>query len=583
MLQDLRYARTLMRSRGFAAVTILTLGLAIGAGTAIFSVVNAVLLEPLPYPAPDRLVTLVASLVLVRATARTRELSIRVALGASRGRVARQLFTETAGLALVGATLGVGVAIAGVRGLLALTPQCLPWLDATGRSDALDGPVLAFVTLLMLVATLLIGTLPALLAGRLSLHGTIAAAAGAPSSSRTHALIVVAETALAVTLLVGAALLVRSFVTLRAVDPGFRTARTVSVPMALNLPRFQSTAATAQLARDGLERLRGVTGVEAAAAGCCVPMLGRYGMPFTISGRVSRGADLAGWVNVSPGYFRVFGIPVVRGRDFTERDTAASPGVVIINETMARQQWPKGDALNQRLTIGRGLVAVDEPLLQIVGIVGDVVDSGLDGAPLPMLYVPVAQVPDALTALHARAPLTWFPRTQGNPFSLRDQIEAALLEASAGIPVGKASIRSKDDQVSETTNAARIRTALVALFALSALALAVIGIYGVMAYLVQQRTRDIGIRLALGAQRSTILRRVLGESMTMTATGVALGLVSAALLTRYLRGLLFNVSPLDPAAFALVAAVFAVAAALAAYGPARRATDIDPAIAMRND
>jgi len=443
--------------------------------------------------------------------------------------------------------------------------------------------VLAFVGVLALVTTILIGTLPALQAGRSSLARTIAAPASAPSSNRTRTLIVVAETALAVALLVGAALLVKSFVTLRAVDPGFQTARTISIPMALNLPRFPSTAATAQLVRNGLERLGGVTGVEAAAAGCCAPMLGRYGMPFTIPGRVSTGAALAGWVNVSPGYFRVFGIPVVRGRDFTEFDSPGSPGVVIINETMARQQWPNGDALNQRLVIGRGLVAVDELPLQIVGIVGDVADSGLDNAPLPMMYVPVAQVADALTVLHARMPLTWFVRTQGSPFVLRDQIEAALVEASGGIPIGRTSIRSMDDQVAETTNAASFRAMLVTLFASSALALAVIGIYGVMASLVQQRTREIGIRLALGAQRSTILTRVLGESMTMTATGVALGLAGAALLTRYLRGLLFGVSPLDPLAFALVATAFSVAAALAAYGPARRATRVDPLIALRNE
>jgi predicted permease len=525
----------------------------------------------------------VASLLLVHASGRTRELSIRAALGASRARVARQLFTETATLALAGATLGIGVALAGVHGLLALTPQYLPWINAAGWSAVLDWRVLAFVVMLTIAVTTLIGTLPSLQAGRASLPRIIAPAVSAPSSNRTRTLIVVSETALAVMLLVGAALLVQSFVALRAVDPGFQTARTLSVPMALNLPRFQATAATTQLVRDGLERLRGVTGVEAAAAGCCAPMLGRYGMPFTIPGRVSTGADLAGWVNVSPGYFRVFGIPVVRGRDFTEVDSAGSPGVVIINETMARQQWPNGNALDERLVIGRGLVAVDEPPLQIIGIVGDVLDTGLNGATVPMMYVPVAQVPDALTALHARSPLTWFVRTQGNPFTLRDRIEAALLEASGGIPIGRASIRSMDDQITETTNAASFRAVLVTLFASSALALAVIGIYGVMSYLVQQRTRDIGIRLALGAQRSTILTRVISESMAMTASGVALGLVGAALLTRYLRGLLFNVSPLDPLAFGLMATVFSAAAALAAYGPARRATEVDPMIALRNE
>jgi putative ABC transport system permease protein len=200
-----------------------------------------------------------------------------------------------------------------------------------------------------------------------------------------------------------------------------------------------------------------------------------------------------------------------------------------------------------------------------------------------MMYVPIAQVSDALTALHARMPLTWFVRTQGSPFALRDRIETALLEASGGIPIGKTSIRSLDDQVAETTNAASFRAVLVTLFASSALALALIGIYGVMAYLVQQRTRDIGIRIALGAPRSTILTRVLGESMTMTAIGVALGLVGAALLTRYLRALLFNVSPLDPLAFGLMATVFSGAATLAAYGPARRATAVDPVIALRNE
>jgi len=339
-----------------------------------------------------------------------------------------------------------------------------------------------------------------------------------------------------------------------------------------------------QMVRDGAERLRTVPGVEVASATCCVPLEGGYGLPFQIVGRPLEQGPFHGggaWLTISPGYFDVFKIPVKRGRAFTDRDTAAGPPVVIINEAMARQFWKDGDPLSERLVIGRGVMRefASEPERQVIGIVGDVRGGGLNNEPGPTMYIPQGQVPDAVNALNMRiSTMKWVVRTRTEPYALSSAIQEQLRQAT-GLPVSE--IRTMDDVVARSTSRQRFNMLLMTVFGAAAVLLAAIGIYGLMAYSVEQRTQEIGIRLALGAQASGVRRMIVLQGMSLAAIGVVVGIASAFGLTRFMANLLFGVQARDPIVFIGIPLALAVVALVAVWLPAQRVTRVDPLTALR--
>jgi predicted permease len=369
------------------------------------------------------------------------------------------------------------------------------------------------------------------------------------------------------------------------VAPGFEANNVLTMRMSFTEPRFQTAASVEQAIEAGVERLRTIPGVVSASASCCLPLEGGYGLGFKIVGRPAEQEQSQGggsWTTVSPGYFEVFKIPVIRGRTFTDRDNAAAPPVAIINEAMAKQYWKTGDPLNDRLTIGRGGMKefASEPDRQIIGVVADSRDNGLNQDPGPKMFVPQAQIPDLVNALNTRiSPMSWVIRTKVSPLSLAASAQTQLRQAT-GLPV--ADIRSMSQIVSRSTSRERFNTLLMTTFALCALALAAIGIYGVMAYAVQQRTREIGVRLALGAAPSAVHRMVVLQGMRLALIGVLIGVGAAYGLSRYMSTLLFGVEARDPLVFVGVPLLLAFIALVAVWIPAGRASRIDPLGALRS-
>ena len=533
----------------------------------------------------------VANLLLVRATGRRREIAVRAAIGAGRGRIMRQLLTESVVLSLTGGVLGSILGIIGIRALLAVNTAGLPRIGQDGSLVGLDWRVLLFTIGVSLGTGILFGLIPAVQGSRADLSSTLKESAGRSGTgfrqNKARSLLVVIEVALALILLIGSALLIRTAVALGRVDPGFDARNVLTMRMSLTGPRFLKSEGVEQMVRDGVERLRSVPGVVAASATCCVPLQGGYGLPFVVVGRPlpPDGPFHGGgsWVTISPGYFDVFKIPVTRGRAFNERDTQQSPGVVIINETMARRFWEKGDPLNDRLVIGRGVMRefAAEPERQIIGVVGDVRNGGLNNDPGPMMYIPQAQVPDAANALNVGlTPISWVVRTQVEPRSVSDAVQEQLRQAS-GLPVSN--VRTMSDVVSTSTSRQQFNMWLMTVFGGSALLLAAIGIYGLMAYSVEQRTQEIGIRLALGAPATSVKNMIVRQGMTLTLVGVVVGVGSAYLLSRFVSSFLFGVTATDPLIFVAVPVVLSAVAFLAVWLPARRASRIDPIIALRAD
>jgi predicted permease len=530
----------------------------------------------------------VASLLLARATGRKREMAIRAAIGASRERIIRQLLTESVLLSLTGGVLGLVLGILGIRALLAINTAGLPRVGENGTVVGVDGRVLAFTILVSVGTGILFGLIPAFQASRADLSGALKEGSGRSGTgarqNRARSFLVVAEVALALVLLVGAALLVRTAVALRSVDPGFDTTNVLTMRMSMSGTRYLKSEGVEQAVRDGVERIRALPGVVAASATCCVPLEGGYGLPFVIVGRPLQDGPYhggGGWLTVSPGYFEVFKIPVKRGRSFNERDTGRSTPVVVINEAMARLLWTKGDPLSDRLVIGRGVMRefADEPERQIVGVVGEVRDGGLNNEPGPTMYIPQAQVPDAANALNVRiTPMAWVVRTSSAPQALSGPVQEALRQAT-GLPVSE--IRTMDQVVSRSTSRERFNMWLMAVFGLSALLLAAIGIYGLMAYSVEQRTQEIGIRLALGANANQVKNMVVAQGMRLAVVGVVIGMASALALTRFIASVLYGVEAKDPVVFSAAPAILALVALLAAWIPARRASRVDPIEALR--
>jgi predicted permease len=530
----------------------------------------------------------VANLLLIRASARKRELATRSALGAGRWHIIRQLLTESLLVSLTGGLLGLVLGFAGVRFLLAINPGSIPRIGEDGSAVTVDLNVLLFTLGVSVLTGVLFGLVPAVSASRKSLAAVLNESSSRAGvgfrSGKVRSLLVVSEMALALVLVIGAALLIRTFMKLQSVDPGFDTHNVLTMAMSISGDRFLKTSGVAQVIRDGTERINGVAGVTAAAAACCLPLQGGFGLPFNIVGRPNGNnpnTGGAGYFPVSWSYFDVFKVPVVRGRNFTEHDDGSAPGVVIINEAMARQFWPKGDPLSDRVVIGAGMGPVFvEPARQVIGVVGDTRDGGLNQDPGPTMYIPVAQMPDKVTELNSRiAPLWWIVRTRMEPHMLTSAVTNAIREATGGLPV--AHIRSMDEIVVLTTSRERFNMLLLSVFGASALLMAAIGIYGLMAYSVQQRTQELGVRMALGAQAANIRNMVIRQGMVLAGIGLVIGIGGAFWLTRFLTGFLFGVKSWDPTAFVLTPIFLCGVALVAVWLPARRATRVDPISALR--
>jgi predicted permease len=464
----------------------------------------------------------------------------------------------------------------------------LPRVGVEGALVGLDWRVLTFTILAAAVTGILFGLIPALESSRPDLSATLKESGGRGGTGFRHnkarTILVVGEVSLAVVLLVGSALLIRTSLALGAVKPGFDAENVLTMRMSIDGPQFTKSAAVDQMLRDGFERIRRIPGVTAVSATCCVPLEGGYGLPFIVMGRPLTDGPFhggGGWQTVSPGFFEVFKIPVVRGRTYTERDTAGSPPVVVINQAMARRYWPNADPLNDKIWIGKGLMpqlATEQPR-QIIGIVGDVRGNGLDNDPGPAMYLVQAQVPDAINALNAAlTPMRWIVRTRGNPLRAASAVQEQIRQVT-GLPV--TDVRTMDEIVSRSTSRQRFNMLLMTIFGGAALFLAGIGIYGLMAYSVQQRTQEIGIRLALGADTAGVRRMVVVQGMRLALIGVAVGIAAALALTRLLATFLFGVKDKDPAVFTTVAILLSLVSFLAVWLPARRATRIDPVIALR--
>jgi predicted permease len=530
----------------------------------------------------------VANLLLARATGRRREIAIRAAVGGSRARIIRQLLTESVLLSAAGGVLGLIVGWLGIRALLTVNTAGLPRVGEDGSLVGIDWRVLVFTLLVSLVTGVLFGLIPALQGSRIDLTTTLKESSSRSGSgfrqNKVRSILVVTEVALALVLLIGSALLIRTSVALSRVDPGFDVRNVLTMRMSMTGPQFQRAEAVEQVIRNGVERVRAIPGVLHASATCCVPLQGGYGLGFNIVGRPPGDGPFhggAGWYTVSSGYFEVFRIPVKRGRTFEDRDDGRGTPVAIINEAMAREYWPKGDPLSDRIVIGRGAMKefATEPERQIIGIVGDTRDGGLNSEPEPMMFIPQAQVPDAANALNVGlAPMIWVVRTAGDPQSLSQAIQDTIRQAT-GLPVSN--VHSMREIASISISRDRFNMWLMTVFGGCAVLLAAIGIYGLMAYSVEQRTQEIGIRLALGAQAGQVKTMVIRQGMTLAIIGVAIGVTAAFVLARFISTLLYGVTARDPLVFAGVPVLLALVALVAVWLPAARASRVDPITALR--
>jgi putative ABC transport system permease protein len=512
----------------------------------------------------------VANLLLARATVRAKEIAVRTALGASRWRIIRQLLTESALLSLVGGGLGLLLSVWLTRLLISISPPNSPRFDEIKP----DARVLAFTVALTLLTGLLFGLAPALQSSRIDLNerlkeGGRSGTAGA-GHNRMRSLMMVSEIALSFMLLVGAGLLIKSFMRLRDVSPGFNADHVLSLRVSAG--KYANGEPRAQFYRQAVEHLQTLPGVQSVGAVLSLPLGGdtlNVGRAFIREGRPATPEESgdAAYLVATPAYFRALQIPLLAGRPFTDQDTDQAAKIMIVNETMARQLWPGESPVGRRLTIWR-----DEKFpREIVGVVGDVKES-LDTEAGPQMYVPYAQ--DANWSS-----MSFVIRAQGDPMSLTAGARNEFRSLDKGIPVF--GVRTMNEVLAISVAPRRTPMLLLSAFAGVALLLAMMGIYGVTAYYVTQRTQEIGIRMALGAQMSDVLKLVLKGGMALALLGIAAGLVGAFALTRLLSSLLFGVKPTDLATFAAVSLCLVTTALIACYIPARRATKVDPLVALR--
>jgi predicted permease len=532
----------------------------------------------------------VASLLLIRAFRRQREIAIRSALGAGRRRIVQQLLTESMLLAAVGGALGVALGVAAMRALLLIDTAGLPRLVDVETLFGIDWRVAGFAVTVSIATGVLFGLMPAIASARVDLNGVIKGG-GVRSGrdrrdNRTRSALVLVEIALAVVLLIGAGLLIRTSLAIGSVERGFSAENVLLVRSSLTGARYPSTASVEQIVRAGRERLLTIPGVVEVGTGCCVPTRFSSNLPFDVIGRdVPQGevAGVADYAVAGPGYFAAFRTPLLRGRDFSDADTGGAPGAVIVNAAYASRFWPDGDALGQRIRIGAGRLNILglEPEREIVGIVGDVRNRSLGTEPAPTMYVPQAQLSDRFNAFFLGSiPLTWAVRTVGSPASVAEAIADEIREVT-GVPV--IDIDTMEQVVSLATARERFNMLLMSIFGGTALVLAALGIYGLLAYSVEQRTQELGVRVALGAEPHQIRGIVLRQGGVLVAAGVAGGLVAAFYLSNLLASFLFGVEPRDAAVFIAVPVALTLMGVGTVAIVARRAGRVDPLESLRHE
>jgi putative ABC transport system permease protein len=519
----------------------------------------------------------VANLLLARAAARESEMAVRTALGAGRGRLVRQLLTESVMLGLLGAGFGLLLAVWGVEILIGMQPQGIPRLDDV----SIDRTVMLFALLLAVFTGLVFGLVPAVQSTRGAVAGTIKesgrGALTSRSGSRVRSALVIAEMALAVMLLAGAGLLIRSFTKLASVDPGFRVEQALTFEVSLPDLRYEKEPQQVMFFDQLLPRLSSIPGVRSAGGVLSLPLNGSsFVLTFEVAGRppVPPAQQPAMQVRVAtPEYFSTIGIPLRRGRMFTEQDRVGTPAVVLITEAAAKQYFPNEEPLGKKITLGWGHgPGTPRAGGEVVGIIGDIKDDGLNEADPPQIYLPYRQWPVQAMAVVLK--------TSVPPASVADTVRREVYAVDPLLPV--ANVRTLEQVVARSISQPRFYTTLLGIFAAVALTLAAIGIFGVLSYAVVQRTREIGIRMALGARAASVVGLVVWHAMSLAAAGVALGSLLAWILsTSMMSGLLFSTDPRDLMTFSAVAVTLTVVALLAAYVPARRATRVDPIVALR--
>jgi putative ABC transport system permease protein len=527
----------------------------------------------------------VAGLLLARSEMRQREIALRTALGAGRSRLVRQLLTESLLLAVAGGLVGLLLAVWGVQGLVLAAPPSVPRLDAVG----IDVRVLGYTLGVTLLTGILFGLAPALHAVRGDLTGALTDGGRAGTTGRgrqrVRQALVTGQIAVALVLVTGAGLLVQSFLRLRQVDPGFEPEHLLTARVELSPVRYHDNDVKRRFYENLLERLRSIPDVRSAATARALPMTGRLEIgdwSFILEGQAASPPlptdwHPADWQVVSPDYFRTMGIPMLQGRDFAATDRLGTPGAMIVNRTLARQAWPDGDALGRRVLLGGG--NADSVWRTVVGIVGDVRHRGLTASPRPEMFLPYAQFPagtgTAPPSMHVVL------RAAGDPSALATALGAAVAALDPDVPLS--GVQTMETAMGSWAAERRLIMLLVSGFALVALVLGSVGIYGVMAQLVAQREREIGVRMALGALPGQILGLVVSQSAWLVGAGILAGTAGALAVTRLLTGLLFQVRPTDPLTFLGTALVLVVAAAGATLVPALRAVRTDPAHALRSE
>ena len=519
----------------------------------------------------------VANLQLAQSAARRREIAVRMALGAGGGRIARQLLVESALLAAVGGAAGALLAVWGTDALVAALPENL--LPSVVEIKV-DWRVLTFAFGAALVTGVLFGLAPAWQARKVDVNSTLKEGGdkGGVARGRLRGALVVAEVALSLTLLAGAGLLTRTFANLMSVAPGFDPRGVLTLQVALDGPRYDTSQKAAAFYRDALERVSRLPGVEAAAVTNKLPLDWQFRMPVVLPEKPDQ-AHMTQFRMISPDYFRAMKISLRQGRAFSDADNAAAPPVIIVNETFARRFFDGQNPLARQVTVRR------DATHQVVGVVADVKQEGLGAAPPPMVFVPIPQVSDRLMAvIRTFTPSNFTIRAteaRGLPPGLADAVKREVAAVDATLALSR--IYSMEEVVGRSIASQRFNMLLVGLFAGLGLLLAGVGVYGVISYSVAQRTNEIGVRIALGARAVDVVRLVLKQGLALAAIGVAIGLGASFALTRLMKGLLFGVGAADPLTFAVISSLLIGVAMVAALVPARRAAKVDPMAALRRE
>ncbi len=520
----------------------------------------------------------VANLMLARSDDRHREMAVRTALGASRARVVQLLMTESVVLSFIGGAMGLALAFAGTRALLAIRPASIPRVGDVG----LDAGVLAFTLVLTLVTGLVFGAAPALELSRPDLNRSLKEGGRTGTSGRQRQrfrdALAITQMAFSVILLIGSMLLIRSFVELRRIDLGFRPANALTFRVVTPASSYDSAAKVVAFYRALRQRVAELPGVRSVGATRLLPLTGTIGdWSITLEGRprVPGENPNGDWQVVTPGYFESMGMSLARGRLITDQDHENAPIVAVINQTMARRYWPNEDAIGKRFHLGSN----PRPWITVVGIAQEVRHNAVTETPRAEMYVPHAQWPTA-GANPARG-MTFVVRTAGEPLGVLGYVRGAVRALDPGLPI--ADVRTLQTVADQSLSQARFTTQLLALFAALALTLATIGIYGVISLLVTRRRQEIGIRIALGARPAAILGMVLRRGLTLAGAGVGIGLAAAVLMTRAISSLLYGVSRFDAVTFAVVPLLLGAVALVACLIPAGRAAAVDPVVALREE